>query len=90
MRFDSDHSIVMNSRIGGAWGAEERQPNVFKPGMPFDLKIRATNENMEVYCANSSMHQFKHRLPFGQVKFIECDGEATLKRLFTNGRRHGR
>ncbi|KAK6055769.1 galactoside-binding lectin [Cooperia oncophora] len=24
------------------------------------------------------MHQFKHRLPFGQVKFIECDGEATL------------
>ncbi|XGW11406.1 hypothetical protein V3C99_012702, partial [Haemonchus contortus] len=78
IRLDPEPVVIMNAKVGGQWGKEERVAHPFKVGMPFDVKIRVLKDFMEVYIPGQSSHQFNHRLPFTQVNFIECSGEATF------------
>ncbi|WKY00560.1 hypothetical protein Q1695_014972 [Nippostrongylus brasiliensis] len=77
LKFD-DSSMVMNSKINGFWGKEEKVTMPFKAGMPFDVKARATSECWEVYCANTKLHTYAHRVPFGPIDIIDVNGEAVL------------
>ncbi|XP_077587473.1 galectin-3b isoform X3 [Stigmatopora nigra] len=63
--------IVRNSKIGGRWGAEERQvPNFpFVAGQPFQMRIECASRMFKVFVNGSHLLDFKYRT--GNVRDIQ-------------------
>ncbi|KJH51352.1 galactoside-binding lectin [Dictyocaulus viviparus] len=85
LRFD-EKKIVMNSFISGVWGKEERVSLPFKQGQQFDLRVRVEEESMDVSCDGKQVHEFKHRLPYNQIQFLQIKGDCTLSTVHWGGR----
>ncbi|XP_063078538.1 32 kDa beta-galactoside-binding lectin lec-3-like [Engraulis encrasicolus] len=47
VRFD-DNVITFNNRVAGRWGEAVKEPNPFKPGEEFKVKVFYTKTNFEV------------------------------------------
>ncbi|XP_077477554.1 galectin-3b isoform X1 [Stigmatopora argus] len=63
--------IVRNSKIGGRWGAEERQlPHFpFVAGQPFQMRFECTSHMFKVFVNGSHLLDFKHRT--GNIRDIQ-------------------
>ncbi|KAJ1347763.1 GLT [Parelaphostrongylus tenuis] len=55
LRFD-EKKIVMNSFVSGAWGKEERESLPYKPGDPFELRIRINFLQIKGDCTLDTVH----------------------------------
>nr|CDJ84613.1 Galectin domain containing protein [Haemonchus contortus] len=85
LRFD-EGKIVMNSYMGGQWGKEERESMPFKKGQKFDLRIRVHVDYMEISCDGKKVHEYKHRMPFDQIEYLQIKGDCTLNGVHWGGR----
>ncbi|VDM53585.1 unnamed protein product, partial [Angiostrongylus costaricensis] len=85
LRFD-EKKIVMNSFINGAWGKEERESMPCKLGQPVELRIRVNNDFMEISCDGKKLHEYKHRLPYEKIDYLQIKGDCTLSSVHWGGR----
>ncbi|PIO70034.1 galactoside-binding lectin [Teladorsagia circumcincta] len=85
LRFD-EGKIVMNTYMGGAWGKEERESMPFKKGEAFDLRVRVHVDFMEISCNGVKVHEYKHRMPFDQIEYLQIKGDCTLSGVHWGGR----
>ncbi|CAD6187729.1 unnamed protein product [Caenorhabditis auriculariae] len=81
-----DKKFIMNTFTDGAWGKEERESMPFKAGHEFDLRIRVLEESLEVSADGKKIHEFKHRLPYNSIEFLQFKGDATLTGVHWGGR----
>ncbi|WKX99177.1 hypothetical protein Q1695_014227 [Nippostrongylus brasiliensis] len=85
LRFD-EGKIVMNSYVEGAWGKEERESLPFKKGEKFDLRVRVLVDFLEVSCDGKKVHEYKHRIPFDQIEYLQIKGDCSLSGVHWGGR----
>jgi len=78
--------IVMNNRQGTQWGKEERHSASFKQGEEFDIRIRAHQENFEIWVNGKSIAKFEYRSPLGAAKFVFVKGDIELHHVSWEGR----
>nr|XP_043887743.1 galectin-6-like isoform X9 [Solea senegalensis] len=76
-----DSIVVRNSKIGGAWGHEEREVNMnpFREGQYFDMSIRCGNGRFKVFVNGEHLFNFAHRLPsFNEIDRVEIEGDVQI------------
>lgn len=74
-RFDQG-CVVRNTREGGNWGVEERDPstNPFAPGQGFNILILVEEDQFRVAVNGRHFIEYKHRIPFTSISIINIDG----------------
>nr|CDJ84392.1 Galectin domain containing protein [Haemonchus contortus] len=43
---------------------------------------------MEISCDGSLIHEYKHRVPYDEITYIQINGDCTLTNVFGTGRRY--
>uniref|UniRef100_A0A8D0DPK4 Galectin n=1 Tax=Salvator merianae TaxID=96440 RepID=A0A8D0DPK4_SALMN len=85
LRFDGPASspavLTLNSFKEGQLGTEKTLKSSFQQGQPFDLQLVVTSEGYKVMENGTFLADFDHRLPAKTVRFLEIDGDATLKKV---------
>ncbi|XP_058489556.1 galectin-4-like isoform X4 [Solea solea] len=79
-----DKIVVRNSKIGGAWGHEEREVNMnpFREGQYFDMSIRCGNGRFKVFVNGEHLFDFAHRFPsFNEIDRVEIEGDVQISYL---------
>ncbi|VDL73421.1 unnamed protein product [Nippostrongylus brasiliensis] len=86
-RFDSgggwfsgqpDRQLVINSYISSKWGAEERFPNPFEPGKPFQIRILVLQNYFKIAVNGKHVCDYPHRVPISDVKTIYVGGNIRV------------
>ncbi|VDO59345.1 unnamed protein product [Haemonchus placei] len=86
-RFD-ENAIIMNSFTDGAWGEAERVSMPLQKGDSFDVRIGVTVASMEISCNGNLIQEYKHRVPYDEITYIQINGDCTLTNVFGTGRRY--
>eukprot|EP00118_Oscarella_pearsei_P024624 m.306455 g.306455 ORF g.306455 m.306455 type:complete len:277 (+) comp41252_c0_seq1:48-878(+) len=70
-RFDQ-RQVVLNSKLNGKYGGEERPPAefLFEPNRKFKIRIFVTQEDFQLAVNGRCLYFYKHRLPYQAIKRI--------------------
>ena len=73
--------LVLNTRINGDWGAEERPSGYdFSPEKNYTVEFLATEDYISISLDGMPFHDYKHRLPITsvvKVRYEWHDGSGT-------------
>ncbi|KAJ1360113.1 hypothetical protein KIN20_019009 [Parelaphostrongylus tenuis] len=73
-----DRHLVINSFISNRWGSEERFPNPFEPGQPFQLRILVLENYFKIAVNGKHICDYPHRVPVEEVKTIYIGGNIRV------------
>ncbi|KAI1304227.1 Galectin-4 [Halotydeus destructor] len=79
---EEDKVIVMNDKIDGSWGGDERRIHgeaALEPGKSFQLIILVEAEAFRVVVNGHHVTDFPHRAPFDDVNKIYIKGDIVLE-----------
>ncbi|KAL7729866.1 hypothetical protein ACLKA6_014719 [Drosophila palustris] len=77
--------IVRNTKIDGFWGPEEViTPSSFtlSRGSRFKIQVLVTSDCYLISINNHPFAQYKHRLPFEDVRILRVDGDVELYQIY--------
>ncbi|XP_078728076.1 galectin-4-like [Lampetra fluviatilis] len=81
-RFSADGggALVRNAKIGGAWGAEEREGvNPFTRGETFTLELSCGESNLALKVGGEPVCEFAHRVgELASITAFHVEGDVTL------------
>ncbi|XP_063794662.1 uncharacterized protein LOC134949898 [Pseudophryne corroboree] len=85
----NENVVVRNSKLGGAWGSEERQTsfNPFVQGQYFDVSVRSGNGRFKIFVNGQPFCEYVHRfqnLPF--INTLEVAGDVVLSLVQGRGK----
>jgi len=69
---------VINTYENGDWGYEECHKNPLFCGCDFEISIRVYEEYYEVFANNTHLANFKHRVHYNTIDYIQAKGDITL------------
>lgn len=67
----------MNTMENGTWGEEERVSNPFEQGKPFDIRIRALDDQFEIVANQEKIGEFKYRFPLEIIDHLNVSFEIS-------------
>ena len=71
VRFE-EKVVVLNSKIDGAYGKEERPTGYnFEPLKKTTVEFAATDEYIQIVVDGKSFHSYKHRLPISSLAKVD-------------------
>ncbi|ETN82306.1 galactoside-binding lectin [Necator americanus] len=73
-----DKQLVINSYINNRWGAEERFPNPFEIGQPFQIRILVLENYFKIAVNGKHICDYPHRVPVEEVKTIYVGGNIRV------------
>uniref|UniRef100_A0A0K0DFF0 Galectin n=1 Tax=Angiostrongylus cantonensis TaxID=6313 RepID=A0A0K0DFF0_ANGCA len=73
-----DRQLVINSYISNRWCTEERFPNPFEPGKPFQLRILVLENYFKIAVNGKHVCDYPHRVPVEEVKTIYIGGNIRV------------
>ena len=66
-----EKDLVLNSRIDGNWGIEERPSGYdFTPGVSQNVSLEAEQDYIIIRVNNNDLHHFKYRLPATSINRV--------------------
>ncbi|CAD6190029.1 unnamed protein product [Caenorhabditis auriculariae] len=86
-RFDSgggwfssapDRMFVLNTYVSGSWGAEERFPNPFEEGKPFQIRILVCENYFKISANGKHVCDYPHRVRVDQIKTMTIKGNVRV------------
>nr|CDJ84615.1 Galectin domain containing protein [Haemonchus contortus] len=86
-RFD-ENAIVMNTSTDGAWGEAERVSLPLQKGDSFNVDVGVTVASMEISCNGNLIYEYKHRVSYDEITYIQINGDCTLTNVFGTGRKY--
>jgi len=78
---DTRNTIVCNTLLRGAWGAEERTPCPVTAGSSFQLMIQYEQAHFAVYVNGNHVLNFKNRDHSFAIKNVEIAGDVTIEKM---------
>jgi len=82
----NEKQIVLNTLHNGQWEKEERLKDPFKPGQPFDLRIRAHADKFEIHADQHEIGNFNFRQALDASTHLFIEGELELHSVSWGGR----
>ena len=81
-----EKALVLNSRINGKWGTEERPSGYdFTPGVSQNVSLEAEQDYFIIRVNNNDLHHYKYRLPATSIHRVivqyRKSGSATATNL---------
>ncbi|RCN34423.1 galactoside-binding lectin [Ancylostoma caninum] len=73
-----DKQLVINSYISNRWGAEERFPNPFEIGKPFQIRILVLENYFKIAVNGKHICDYPHRVPVEEIKTIYVGGNIRV------------
>ncbi|KHJ81885.1 galactoside-binding lectin, partial [Oesophagostomum dentatum] len=73
-----DKQLVINSYISNRWGTEERFPNPFEVGKPFQIRILVLENYFKIAVNGKHLCDYPHRVPVEDVKTIYIGGNIRV------------
>lgn len=73
----NDKVQVNNTYINGAWGTEERVPNIFKAGVEVEIAFVVFANHYQVLVNGNHFVNYNHRQPFANAKTFIVSGGFT-------------
>ncbi|EPB79455.1 galactoside-binding lectin [Ancylostoma ceylanicum] len=73
-----DKQLVINSYISNRWGAEERFPNPFEIGQPFQIRILVLENYFKIAVNGKHICDYPHRVPVEEIKTIYVGGNIRV------------
>ncbi|XP_037371112.1 galectin-1 [Talpa occidentalis] len=84
-RFDAhgdSNTIVCNSKDGGAWGVEHREPAFpFQPGSVVEVFISFDKADLTIKLPDGHTFKFPNRLSLEAISYMAADGDFKIKCL---------
>jgi len=68
--------IVFNSRKNNEWEKEDRHGAPFKTGEEFDIRIRAHQEQFEIWVNGKEFAKFEYRYPLSAARFVSVQSQC--------------
>ncbi|XP_004676511.1 PREDICTED: galectin-1 [Condylura cristata] len=76
------NTIVCNSKEGGAWGAEQREPAFpFQPGSEVEVFISFDQPHLTIKLPDQHTFNFPNRLNLEVISYMAADGDFKIKCL---------
>jgi len=85
VRFD-ENKIVLNTFSNGEWGKEERKSNPIHKGKPFDIRVRAHDNNFQIFVDQKEFKEYEHRIPLSSITHFSVDGDLYLNHVSWGGK----
>ncbi|KAG3290979.1 galectin-1 [Ictidomys tridecemlineatus] len=80
--FGDANTIVCNSKDGGAWGAEHREPAFpFQPGSVVEVFFSFDQTDLTIKLPDGHEFKFPNRLNLEAINYVAADGDFKIKCL---------
>ncbi|CAJ0590612.1 unnamed protein product [Cylicocyclus nassatus] len=73
-----DRQLVINSYVSNRWGMEERFPNPFEIGQPFQIRILVLENYFKIAVNGKHICDYPHRVPLEDIKTIFVNGNIRV------------
>uniref|UniRef100_A0A8D2GYY1 Galectin n=1 Tax=Urocitellus parryii TaxID=9999 RepID=A0A8D2GYY1_UROPR len=78
--FGDANTIVCNSKDGGAWGAEHREPAFpFQPGSVVEVCFSFDQTDLTIKLPDGHEFKFPNRLNLEAINYVAADGDFKIK-----------
>lgn len=79
--YSSSAIVTLNNYVNGQWGKETKMLSSLRQGRSFTIRFIITNSGYKITENDRVLPEFPHRIKPECIRFLQMDGEITLKRL---------